>query len=69
LLFYPEEDRVVFPSGGNVVCGDVYADGYTQVDLSDIPAGVYLIAVIAGDRTLARYGGMSAGGNTPNAIR
>jgi hypothetical protein len=51
--------RVVSSSGRSIICGGVSADGYTLVDLPDIPAGIYLIAVIAGGRTTAmrRYVG------------
>ena len=44
--------RVVSPTGRMVNEGGVSANGRTLVDLSDIPAGIYLIAIIAKDRTL-----------------
>jgi hypothetical protein len=44
---------VVTSTGRKSAEGDISATGYTQVDLSDILPGVYLVAVISGNRTLA----------------
>jgi hypothetical protein len=45
--------KIVSTIGREVSKGNVSADGYTIVDLSDIPQGVYMATVETGDRMLA----------------
>jgi len=44
--------KIVSTIGREVSKGNVSADGYTIVDLSDIPRGVYIAIVDSGDRML-----------------